>query len=110
MLAKLLSRNVPSLQISLVDARTPKPYNQVIEDEKAPSARAYALSPRSLSLVGDSILERLEGNDRMAYYDSMQVWESDGPAMLHFSQEDLYDGASSQTSGTKTDILGRGCC
>ncbi len=105
-LAKLLSRNVPSLKISLVDARTPKPFQQVIEHEKAPSPRAYALSPKSISLLGDSVLKQLEENDRVAYYDSMQVWESDGPAMLHFSHEDLHDGAPSQTSGTETNILG----
>lgn len=117
-LAKQLSRNVPSLKISLVDARTPPPFQQVVANvNSTPSPRAYALSPKSLSLLGASVLEQLEQHDRVAYYDSMQVWESDGPAILHFTKEDLQADDSGCGSGSgsnsgpgpssiRTDILG----
>mmetsp|Transcript_19674 Transcript_19674/g.43781 ORF Transcript_19674/g.43781 Transcript_19674/m.43781 type:complete len:583 (-) Transcript_19674:38-1786(-) len=79
-----------------------------------PNARAYALSPASLELInnGSSFcnprsstasssaashdvspaagpIARLDEMGRVARYDSMQIWESDGPATLHFSNDDL---------------------
>ena len=54
-----------------------------------PNARAYALSPTCLSYLGSSILQRLQNSNRLGIYDSMQIWEHDGPAQLHFTGEDL---------------------
>ena len=54
-----------------------------------PSPRAYALSPASLSCLGPGVLRALLRSNRCGVYDSMQVWEHDGPAQLHFAGEDL---------------------
>jgi len=54
-----------------------------------PSPRAYALSPASLSCLGPGVLRALLRRNRCGVYDSMQVWEHDGPAQLHFAGEDL---------------------
>ncbi|KAL7456870.1 hypothetical protein ACHAWC_008360 [Mediolabrus comicus] len=54
-----------------------------------PNARAYALSPTSLSYLGSSVLQHLQNSNRLGIYDSMQIWEHDGPAQLHFTGEDL---------------------
>ena len=94
-LANLLATHVPSLKVSLMDSRTPKPFADVRIDSSAaennafPSPRAYALSPKSLNLLGNDIVSRLEDAGKIAYYDSMQVWESDGPAVLQFNHDDL---------------------
>jgi len=103
-LAKQLSRDVPSLSISLVDARTPPSFDKVVGDSTTlPSPRAYALSPRSLNLLGDSVMEKLGNSGRIAPYDAMQVWESDGPAILNFTHDDLNEKAS---NATKNEVLG----
>ena len=54
-----------------------------------PSPRAYAISPASLSCLGPGVLRALLRGNRCGVYDSMQVWEHDGPAQLHFAGEDL---------------------
>ena len=76
-----------------------------------PNARSYALSPASLELINNGPstcnprssassasqdvssaagpIARLDEMGRVAWYDSMQIWESDGPATLHFSHDDL---------------------
>lgn len=91
LMAKLLSDQVPSLQVSLLDFRTPKLGKDWDTDcnNAEPNARAYALSPNSLNLLGKDVLHRLCDSGRVAFYDSMQIWESDGPATLHFTKEDL---------------------
>ena len=92
-LASLLSEHVPSLKVALMDARTPKSMDDALNingsTQVIPSPRAYALSPKSLGLLGHHVLEKLSSSGRIAYYDSMQVWESDGPAILHFTHDDL---------------------
>jgi 2-polyprenyl-6-methoxyphenol hydroxylase-like FAD-dependent oxidoreductase len=101
LMARLLAQKVPSLKVSVLDFRTPKLGKDVLGNGSGsdsgntsmtePSARAYALSPSSLDLLGDDIIDRLRQSGRIAFYDSMQVWESDGPATLHFTKEDLDD-------------------
>jgi len=98
-LAHLLSTHVSSLKVAVLDARVPRSVSDVLnfcggnESENEipvyPSPRAYALSPKSLSLLGDQVLSKLEDSGRIAYYDSMQVWESDGPAVLKFNHNDM---------------------
>ena len=56
---------------------------------KTPNPRAYALSPTSLSYLGPFVLQSLVKHNRCGVYDSMQIWEHDGPAQLHFAGEDL---------------------
>lgn len=58
-------------------------------ETKTPNARAYALSPTSLSYLGSGPLHALLQSNRCGVYDAMQVWEHDGPAQLHFTGEDL---------------------
>ena len=55
----------------------------------APGPRAFALSPASLSYLGRGPLRALLESDRCGVYDSMQIWEHDGPAQLHFTGDDL---------------------
>lgn len=93
LMAKLLSEKVPSLKVALLDFRTPRLGKDVLPTTNPtlsePNARAYALSPASLNLFGENVLRRLVDSGRVAFYDSMQIWESDGPATLHFTQEDI---------------------
>ncbi|KAL3776137.1 hypothetical protein ACHAW5_003255 [Stephanodiscus triporus] len=56
---------------------------------RTPGPRAYALSPASLSCLGPGALRALVKSNRCGVYDSMQIWEHDGPAQLHFTGEDL---------------------
>jgi ubiquinone biosynthesis monooxygenase Coq6 len=97
-LAHLLSTHVPSLKVAVLDAKISRSVSDVLNTSSGndygnptvyPSARAYALSPKSLSLLGNPILFKLEEAGRIAYYDSMQVWESDGPAVLKFNHDDV---------------------
>jgi len=103
-LANLLSTHVPSLKVSLMDVRAPRSFADSLNNSGDhmkpcyPSPRAYALSPKSLSLLGNDTVSKLEDAGRIAYYKSMQVWESDGPAVLQFNQSDLEGGDTIQTS------------
>lgn len=97
-LASLIAQNIPSLKICLLDARKPRSLTDIYverPDAKAPvalpSPRAYALSPKSLSMIPENILHDLVDAGRIAFYDSMQVWESDGPSVLHFTQDDVFN-------------------
>lgn len=56
---------------------------------RTPGPRAYALSPVSLSCLSPGALRALVKCNRCGVYDSMQIWEHDGPAQLHFTGEDL---------------------
>lgn len=96
--ASLLSRQVPSLNIALLDFRTPRLGKDVLDRNRnknddsvavEPNARAYALSPSSLKLIGDNVMNRLCESGKVAFYEYMQIWESDGPATLHFTKEDI---------------------
>ena len=113
--ASLLSRQVPSLKIALLDFRTPRLGKDILGDGKndngdavvEPNARAYALSPSSLKLLGDDVFNRLRENGRVAIYDSMQIWESDGPATLHFTKDDIGMGEESNEVDSKINgVLG----
>lgn len=105
-LARLLlndSESLPSnrrrrpLRVALLEQRTCPPSLESITTSSqdnnnkklTPNARAYALSPTSLSYLGSSVLQRLQNSSRLGIYDSMQIWEHDGPAQLHFTGEDL---------------------
>jgi len=72
-----------------------------IHHKPTPNARAYALSPTSLSYLGPKVLQRLQQTNRLGIYDSMQIWEHDGPAQLHFAGEDLNEAV---TSGRLVDL------
>ena len=109
-LANLLSEYAPSLKVSLMDARTPKKFEDSINingpTELFPSPRAYALSPKSLKLLGGDVMDKLLRSGRISFYDSMQVWESDGPAILQFNHDDLDPCDKIKFDNGKNDILG----
>ncbi|KAL7550682.1 hypothetical protein ACHAWF_015888 [Thalassiosira exigua] len=87
------------LKVALLERRpAPPPLEDLVVRERpsedgqprrAPHPRAYALSPASLSYLGESALRSLVRYNLCGVYDTMQVWESDGPAQLHFAGEDL---------------------
>eukprot|EP00980_Cylindrotheca_fusiformis_P004513 scaffold961_cov122-Cylindrotheca_fusiformis.AAC.21 len=83
-LARLLNEKVPSLKVGLLEAGRP-PKSTAIGSERFPHPRSYALSPRSLSILGDSVRSNLE----FGFYDSMQVWQANSPASLTFTSKDL---------------------
>jgi len=102
-LARMLSEKVPSLNIALLDARTPRSVEDTLnKTATTPNARAYAISPNNLNLFGHTILERLNDSGRISFYDKMQIWESDGPATLHFNHNDIPQSLSS-TSASSSD-------
>ena len=73
-LAHHLSNVLPSLSVAVMDTKTPKSPKEVLLDSAvAPSARAYALSPKSLELLGARTLDRLKEEGRIASYEAMQV-------------------------------------
>ena len=76
-LARMLSEKVPSLNIALLDARTPRSVEDTLnKTATTPNARAYAISPNNLNLFGHTILERLNDSGRISFYDKMQVSQS----------------------------------
>eukprot|EP00569_Conticribra_weissflogii_P008403 CAMPEP_0171369000 /NCGR_PEP_ID=MMETSP0879-20121228/7090_1 /TAXON_ID=67004 /ORGANISM="Thalassiosira weissflogii, Strain CCMP1336" /LENGTH=618 /DNA_ID=CAMNT_0011877261 /DNA_START=130 /DNA_END=1986 /DNA_ORIENTATION=- len=82
------------LKVALLEQRpSPPPLDELVEQQHknatTPNARAYAISPTSLSYLGPSVLGKLIETNCCGVYDSMQVWEHDGPAQLHFVGEDL---------------------
>ena len=82
------------LKVALLEQRMAPPslLDLIINNDvetKTPSARAYALSPTSLSYLGSGPLRALLQSNRCGIYDAMQVWEHDGPAQLNFTGEDL---------------------
>ena len=81
------------LKVALLEQRSSPPsLEDIIYNNKQlthPNPRAYALSPTSLSYLGPSILQSLIKTNRCGVYNSMQIWEHDGPAQLHFVGEDL---------------------
>lgn len=52
---------------------------------RIPNARAYALSPSSLETLG--LHSSLNG--KLGEYEVMQIWEQNGPGLLHFSKDDI---------------------
>lgn len=108
LMARLLAEEVPSLKVSVLDFRTPRSGKDVLNNESKniqPNARAYALSPTSLGLLGNDVLNRLHSSGKIALYDSMQIWESDGPATLHFTKEDLSTIEKEQLSSTSSSAI-----
>ncbi|KAL7494340.1 hypothetical protein ACHAWT_003097 [Skeletonema menzelii] len=92
-----LSHRRRPLKVALLEQRSSPPSldNIVNNNSQTPNARAYALSPTSLSYLGPSVLQRLNQTNRLGIYDSMQIWEHDGPAQLHFTGEDLNEAVKS---------------
>jgi len=83
-LANLLAKQLPNLQVALVDSKEKPPPQPQSADDRVPSPRSYALSPRSLEILG-AVKSRLP----IGYYDSMQVWQDSSPATLTFTSSDL---------------------
>jgi ubiquinone biosynthesis monooxygenase Coq6 len=80
-LARLLNETTPYLQVGLLEARdAPK-----LVASAVPNPRSYALSPKSLDILGSSTVEQLQ----LGYYQSMQVWQAQSPASLTFTNRDL---------------------
>jgi len=81
-MAKVLNERMPRLKVALLEQR-PAP-NQKHKargnTNRFPSPRSYALSPRSLDLLGGELVEKLD----CGYYDTMQIWEQDSAGMLVF--------------------------
>lgn len=78
------------LKVALLEQRSaPSSLDELVSKSQAPNARAYALSPTSLSYLGPSVMQNLVNSQRCGVYDAMQIWEHDGPAQLHFVGEDL---------------------
>jgi len=78
-LAKLLSQEAPALSVRLLEGRSSV---SIPSTSNVPSARSYALSPKSLNMLKPLDLPR-------GIYNRMQVWESNGPAILTFTSEDV---------------------
>ncbi len=98
-MANLLKTKLPSLRVALVESKDKPPSQPLPEKERVPSPRSYALSPRSLEILGEAVQSRLP----IGYYDSMQVWQAQSPATLTFTSRDL------DPDPTKVKYLG-GCC
>ena len=86
-LARLLNANVPQLKVGLMEARdAPSPTSKEKDKSRVPHPRSYALSPSSLSLLGENVLSKVP----LGYYESMQVWQANSPASLTFTTRDLH--------------------
>jgi ubiquinone biosynthesis monooxygenase Coq6 len=89
-LARQLKIILPSISIGLLErGKSPLEIPTAVTANDPPNPRSYALSPTSLAILGSSTLNRI--SDRIAYYDSMQVWEAGSPAVLTFTNKDLVD-------------------
>ena len=107
------------LRIGLVEfSKGPRPLSAFAAGGDLPNARAYALSPASLELINNGLpksagvaacegtvatksssgscspgpielLSSISPYARIAPYSAMQIWESNGPATLHFDATDL---------------------
>jgi len=84
-MANLLAKKLPSLRVALIDSKDKPPSRPPPGNERVPSPRSYALSPRSLEILGEAVQSRLP----LGYYDSMQVWQDSSPATLTFTSSDL---------------------
>ena len=98
-MANLLATKLPGLRVALIESKDKPPSQPLPANERVPSPRSYALSPRSLEILGEAIENRLT----IGYYDSMQVWQDSSPAALTFTSRDL------DPDPTKAKHLG-GCC
>lgn len=98
-LAHLLSKKLPNLRVALIDSKDEPPPQPPSDSERVPNPRSYALSPRSLEILGEPVQSRLP----LGYYDSMQVWQDSSPASLIFTASDL------NLNPRNVQYLG-GCC
>ena len=98
-MANLLATKLPSLRVALVESKNEPPSQPLPANDRVPSPRSYALSPRSLEILGEAVQSRLP----LGYYDSMQVWQACSPATLTFTSKDL------DSDPMKAKYLG-GCC
>jgi ubiquinone biosynthesis monooxygenase Coq6 len=64
-----------------------------------PHPRAYALSPKSLKLLGidDNDKNNNTTTVKRGTYRTMQVWEQDSPSLLVFTEGDLVDNEENQS-------------
>lgn len=75
--ALLLAKNLPEINIFLIDAGTPKAINQQVHDK-----RVFALSPASIQLLTHAgVWQHMQ---RRADYTGMQVWATNGAGELTF--------------------------
>ncbi len=98
-MANLLATKLPGLRVALIESKDKPPSQPLPENDRVPSPRSYALSPRSLEILGETVESRLS----VGYYDSMQVWQDSSPATLTFTAKDL------DPDPMKAKYLG-GCC
>ena len=90
-----------TIHIGLLSAGPPPP--PLDGKNNPPNPRAYALSPSSLHTLGDDTVQCLKDCGRFGgVYDKMQIWESDGPGVLHFTRDDLV-GRDSLAAGSGSD-------
>eukprot|EP00592_Proboscia_alata_P005755 CAMPEP_0194371984 /NCGR_PEP_ID=MMETSP0174-20130528/20296_1 /TAXON_ID=216777 /ORGANISM="Proboscia alata, Strain PI-D3" /LENGTH=530 /DNA_ID=CAMNT_0039150237 /DNA_START=257 /DNA_END=1849 /DNA_ORIENTATION=+ len=118
-----ISSSNSSLKIALLEARNPPPTpalhpslsddttNDGTPADGIPEARAYALSPSSLSILGldtdtstnsdsstTTTTTSLPKILQAAPYATMQIWEANGPGNLRFSAQDLEHHSSTSVS------------
>lgn len=103
-LANLLTsyESTSKLSIAILNPQVPSPLDALRNYEnqnKLPSARAYALSPASMEILGKANLDKIKSMGRLAPYKRMQVWESNGPATIHFSNKDIPNGYRKKALG-----------
>merc|ERR1719215_523067 len=90
-----------TIHIGLLSAGPPPP--PLDGKNNPPNPRAYALSPSSLHTLGGDTVQCLKDCGRFGgVYDKMQIWESDGPGVLHFTRDDLV-GRDSLAAGSGSD-------
>eukprot|EP00934_Nitzschia_sp_Nitz4_P004746 Nitzschia sp. Nitz4//scaffold31_size150131//72248//73723//NITZ4_002831-RA/size150131-processed-gene-0.110-mRNA-1//1//CDS//3329547668//4736//frame0 len=83
-MARLLNDKAPQLKVGLLEARGP-PQSLGDPASRVPHPRSYALSPNSLSVLGENVCNNLP----LGYYDAMQVWQANSPASVTFTTRDL---------------------
>ena len=93
-MAKLLQDTCMRYSITLLDRGTAvADATSSSSSRLIPHPRSYALSPKSLNLIGTDVCSKLP----LGEYDSMQIWEANSPAMLVFSNKhDLYEKEQQQ--------------
>lgn len=98
-IANLLAKKLPSLRVALIDSKDKPPSQPLPRNQRVPSPRSYALSPRSFEILGKDVQSRIP----VGHYDSMQVWQDSSPASLTFTSSDL------DSDPQNAKYLG-GCC
>ena len=86
-IAKVLNERMPRLSVALLERGMGPTHSggTTGTNGSIPNPRSYALSPKSLNLLGPDIVSDLS----LGYYDSMQVWEQNSAGMLLFSKADV---------------------